>query len=174
MGRVVEMMGGLSTVIEGELDVLKNALKGSDLPPNWATPKISRGENYNGLPYVILDQPRLFTREQILAIRTMFWWGHYFSVTLHLKGRPLNIYASAINRHLQTLIDAGFHMAAQGDEWKHELEGGHYTSLTENRYDPEQDYPFVKLSAKIPLDKWEEAPELLSGLSKLLLKMLTA
>ncbi|HEY6901247.1 MAG TPA: hypothetical protein VI233_11410, partial [Puia sp.] len=51
-----------------------------------ASPKISKGENYKGLPYVMLDYPRLFGREDVLAIRTFFWWGHGFSVTLHLKG----------------------------------------------------------------------------------------
>src|SRR6187549_876336 len=50
-------------------------------------PKISRGENYKGLPYVVLDYPRLFTSEHVFAIRTHFWWGNYFSVTLHLKGQ---------------------------------------------------------------------------------------
>ena len=28
-----------------------------------AVPKISKGENYNGLPYVILDYPSLFDKE---------------------------------------------------------------------------------------------------------------
>ena len=41
--------------------------------------KISRGENYLGLPWLILDYPRLFGKEDQFAIRTMFWWGHFFS-----------------------------------------------------------------------------------------------
>src|SRR5258705_2608323 len=35
--------------------------------------KISRGENYEGLPYVMLDYPALFSKENIFAIRTLFW-----------------------------------------------------------------------------------------------------
>src|SRR5664279_575656 len=46
-----------------------------------AMPKISKGEHYKGLPYVVLDYPRLFTQENIFAIRTLFWWGNYFSIT---------------------------------------------------------------------------------------------
>jgi hypothetical protein len=53
------------------------------------SPKISKGENYKGLPWVMLDYPRFFNREDAFAIRTMFWWGHFFSVTLHLKGAYL-------------------------------------------------------------------------------------
>src|SRR5688572_30593643 len=49
------------------------------------SPKISRGENYKGLPYLILDNPRFFDKQDIFAIRTMFWWGHFFSITLHVS-----------------------------------------------------------------------------------------
>ena len=56
-----------------------------------ASAKISKGENM-GLPWVMLDYPRLFGQEDVLAIRTMFWWGHCFSVTLHLKGRYYGAY----------------------------------------------------------------------------------
>src|SRR5437868_2887523 len=52
----------------------------------YGTPKISRGENYQGLPYLVLDYPRVFNKSNILAIRTMFWWGNFFSTTLHLAG----------------------------------------------------------------------------------------
>ena len=48
--------------------------------------KISKGENYEGLPYLILDCPRYFKGENIFAIRTMFWWGNFFSITLQLSG----------------------------------------------------------------------------------------
>ena len=35
--------------------------------------KISKGENYRGLPYLVLDYPRFFEKENAFAIRTMFW-----------------------------------------------------------------------------------------------------
>jgi hypothetical protein len=58
------------------------------LPPELvgANPKIHRGENYLGLPYVILDYPAFFSKSGVMALRSMFWWGHFFSVTLHLSG----------------------------------------------------------------------------------------
>src|SRR5205085_6252317 len=39
------------------------------------SPKISKGENYLGLPWLMLDYPRYFDKENIFAIRAMFWWG---------------------------------------------------------------------------------------------------
>src|SRR5260221_13450433 len=50
-------------------------------------PKISKGENYGKLPYVMLDYPRYFDKENTLAIRTMFWWGNFFSIHLQLSGK---------------------------------------------------------------------------------------
>ena len=66
MGKVVAMFGELSG--------------------GWKEPKISKGENYKGLPWVMLDYPRVFGKEDVYAIRTFFLWGHAFSITLHLKG----------------------------------------------------------------------------------------
>ena len=51
------------------------------------SPKISKGENYEGLPWVMLDYPRYFTANDVFAIRTYFWWGNFFSITLHVKGK---------------------------------------------------------------------------------------
>ena len=50
------------------------------------TPKLSKGEKYNDLPWVILDYPALFSKTDVFALRTMFWWGNFISITLHLSG----------------------------------------------------------------------------------------
>src|SRR5947209_18206936 len=45
------------------------------------SPKISRGENYLGLPYVILDFPRVHRSGYMAFISSMLWWGNLFSST---------------------------------------------------------------------------------------------
>jgi len=50
-------------------------------------PKIYKGENYLSLPYVMMDYPRMFSKEDVFAIRSFFWWGNYFSITLQLSGK---------------------------------------------------------------------------------------
>src|SRR5688572_11448321 len=72
------------------------------------SPKISRGENYRGLPYVVLDYPRIFEKDNIAAIRTMFWWGHFFSMTLHLSGRYKKQYERQILRSYTRLKEKEF------------------------------------------------------------------
>ena len=54
--------------------------------------KISKGENYHGLPYLVLDHPAFFKKDNILAMRTIIWWGNYYSFNFLLKGKPLNLY----------------------------------------------------------------------------------
>jgi hypothetical protein len=93
-------------------------------------PRISKGENYKGLPYVVLDYPRRFGRDDVFAIRTLFWWGNYFSVTLHLKGRYKDLFLAAIRQHISVLGSAGFHIGISDDEWRHELEEDNYRALT--------------------------------------------
>ena len=77
--------------------VQENVNRGFNLPEEVLiqSPKISRGENYNGLPYVMLDYPRCFGKEDVFAMRTMFWWGNFFSITWHLKGKYSKEYIAA-------------------------------------------------------------------------------
>ena len=95
-----------------------------------ASPKISKGENYRGLPWVMLDYPRFFGREDVFAIRTMFWWGHAFSTTLHLKGKYRELYLPVIEKHWAVLAEAGFRVGVSEDEWQHEHGDHNYGVLT--------------------------------------------
>src|SRR5580693_8742254 len=95
IGKVYALFGTLA-------EHLQNQINGSDLPGQIGiiSAKISKGENYNGLPYVMLDCPRLFTQQNVFSIRTFFWWGNYFSVTLHLKGEFQQIFEEAIKKKI--------------------------------------------------------------------------
>src|SRR5438874_13559943 len=94
-----------------------------------SSPKISRGEKYRGLPYVMLDYPRFFSKEDILAIRTFFWWGNFFSITLHVKGKFLAPISALIIINLKALLKKEFFISVSGDEWDHDLTGGDYRPL---------------------------------------------
>lgn len=138
-----------------------------------AAPKIARGENYEGLPYVMLDYPRIFSRADILAIRTFFWWGHFFSVTLHVKGEYKRIFEANLKKNLPLLASQGFYISTGDDEWKHNLEEDHYSpleqldaSLAEEILSAKE---FCKLSARVSLQRWNEAKERLLHLFHVLL-----
>ena len=136
-------------------------------------PKISRGENYRGLPWVMLDYPRVFGREDVLAIRTMFLWGHGFNITLHLKGRFQNLYLGVIRERRVALGAAGFFVGVHADEWRHEHTGEVYQDLLGDE-GAIGGGGFLKLSAAVGLDRWAEAPGLLAGLFATLVEVLRA
>ncbi|HYH14201.1 MAG TPA: hypothetical protein VD794_03215, partial [Flavisolibacter sp.] len=73
-----------------------------------ALPKISKGENYLGLPYLVLDYPRHFDSVNIFAIRTMFWWGNTFSSTLHLAGGQKERFIQEIEQGYRLLKEHQF------------------------------------------------------------------
>ena len=146
------------------------------------SPKISKGENYRGLPYVMLDYPRLFGREDVLAIRTFFWWGHAFSVTLHLKGEYLRRYLPLLRLRWERLAGAGFCVGVSDDEWRHEHVEDNYRPIVsaEGVTAPAEGVagsdagglPFLKLSAACGLDRWEEAQKILGGFFRVLVDVL--
>ncbi|MBX3253003.1 MAG: hypothetical protein KF862_02590 [Chitinophagaceae bacterium] len=126
--------------------------------------KITRGENYNGLPYVMLDYPRYFTRQDVLAVRTMFWWGNNMSITLHLKGQYNNRFGEAVTEHLINKGNGNWYLQTQGDEWLHHFSDTTHTALTETnrQYTGNQALPFVKLSSYLPLTRWNDAKDIFS------------
>jgi len=121
--------------------------------------KISKGERYKELPWVILDYPRLFGQEDVFAFRTMFWWGHYFSCTLHLAGDIKERYAAMLMRGHAQLSAAALYVYMKEDPWEHDFENGNYRAVA--AFTPQewgklvQQRPFIKLAKSFPLELWE-------------------
>ncbi len=109
------------------------------------SPKISKGENYEGLPWVMLDYPRYFTEKDVFAIRTYFWWGNYFSITLQLKGKFRNKLQVA-NFKLQEKPD--WYLCCNKNEWQYHFRNDNYKLLNEFSEEEIQQLSFIKLAKK--------------------------
>jgi hypothetical protein len=140
------------------------------------SPKISKGENYKGLPYLILDYPRVFKDTNIFAVRTMFWWGHFFSTTLHLSGDYKKIAEDKIIASFPLLTGKEFFYCINDSPWEHNFEKGNYLPLTtisktelEKRI---REKSFIKLAIKIPLHQWDDAPDILFNYFREIIEML--
>ncbi|MBL7730181.1 MAG: hypothetical protein JNM88_03315 [Chitinophagaceae bacterium] len=126
--------------------------------------KISRGENYLGLPWVILDHPRYFEKGNTMAFRTLFWWGRCFSITLHLSGRYKSRFEKSILCQYDTIRATAstenkpLYICVNGNEWEHHFEETNYRPI--QRLDKTEweklilEKPFIKLAKMIPLDEW--------------------
>lgn len=166
----------LEDLQEKEQDILSSY---DELPAEVVSipPKISKGENYKGLPWLVLDYPRYFEKDNHFAIRSMFWWGNFFSVTLHLTGVYKKTYEPRIIRSFGQLREDGYYICTGQDEWEHHFEAGNYSALKE--MDPAtfnlhvKDKSFLKLATHYPLQQWDNVSDLLLHSFSEILNMLT-
>jgi hypothetical protein len=130
------------------------------------SPKISKGENYHGLPWLILDYPRYFKKEKVFAIRIMFWWGNFFSTTLHLSGEYKKRYSRGIVQSYEALCENEFYTCVHDEQWHHHFEKENYLpvkNFTAGDFAYHIDTrSFLKLSCQLSFLKWNDAPGLLS------------
>lgn len=129
-----------------------------------STPKIAKGENYLQLPYVLLDYPRCFDKENIFTIRTMFWWGNFFSITLHLSGKYKQTFETALQKNIQTLVEHDFYVCINEEEWQHHFKADNYMPVNKFTLDEINSITqrrFIKAAIKFPLEKWDTMPSLL-------------
>jgi len=160
--KVNQLLASLQAKQQYHLESLSNQLPSQVIS---SSPKISRGENYNGLPYLMLDYPRYFEKENICAIRTMFWWGNFFSITLHLSGIFKKETEGKIITAYTLLKEKGYYSSINADQWQHHFEKDNYIPLTEISNTVFENIirekPFIKLANKIPLQEWDDAEDVL-------------
>lgn len=119
--------------------------------------KISRGENYRGLPYLILDHPAYFSKQGIFAFRTLIWWGNPISITFHISGDYLQKFKIQLVAGLPNLNLTNLFICINSNQFEHHFESNNYISLhdfiSENG-NPEKlmnERGFLKIMHKMPL-----------------------
>jgi hypothetical protein len=170
--KVYEMFGEINNIMKKELIYLNHLF-----PENikYQGGKISKGENYQLLPYVILDYPSFFWKNNIFAVRTMFWWGNFFSVTLHLSGHHKTKFINNNPALLSFLKKNNFSICVNEEEWQHNFEEGNYipaTLISGYAYQQSIEQPFFKIAKKLPLTEWESAYDFIMESFKEILDLL--
>ncbi len=172
-----------ATVLEKIYELLgqtQQELKGCVENSNFSFPdgidllngKISKGENYKNLPYMVLDYPALFTTKTVFAYRTMFWWGNFFSVTLHLEGIALDYYRNSIKINVDKLFNKDIYIGVGNTPWHYHYEEDNYILLNEAHLGFINNCKFLKLSKKIEINKWNEVPDFSTNFFELVLSIL--
>lgn len=115
-------------------------------------PKVSKGEKYEGLPYLMLDYPRFFQNGNTFAIRTFFLWGKTFSISLLLEGDCKQQLQTKVfeNKKLKT-----WQYEVENSPWIHYKmndECNPFSTITALQMDQ---HSFLKLSKNKPLDDWQ-------------------
>ena len=152
--KITDYFGGLHE----EMKIIMGNLSIVDQKEFKSNGKISKGENYKGLPYLILDYPGIFEKENMFAIRTMFWWGYFFSITLHVTGhfkKKLQSTSQLVN----FLISKDFYICTNEEEWEHHFEMENYTLAKDldNLLETIASKSFLKISKKLPISDWQNS-----------------
>ena len=126
IGKIMSVFGALADEYR---KILEDKLALLPAETSSFSPKISRGEQYRGLPYVMLDYPRIFSKEDVFAVRSFFWWGNYMSLTLHLKGEYKDLFAENLSKGMQFFSEENYSVAVSDDEWRHDFETENYTPV---------------------------------------------
>jgi hypothetical protein len=125
--------------------------------------KLSKGEQYLGLPYRVMDYPRCFGPVDTFAIRTIFWWGHYFTVNLQLAGQWKEETTPALIAAFTEMQEGNVWICTGADPWQHQLsEDAYRPSRAMKREEWEKiilGQAFIKLSARQELSDWEKLGE---------------
>jgi hypothetical protein len=138
------------------IDTIKQTDLYKSSPIEFQNPKISKGENYLGLPWVMLDFPSVFGRENIFAFRVFFYWGKEINCFLILKGSYLIQFISNIkNNHGNPDFDNVL-MYCGDNIWQHHLDES-YVNLNSVSTIDLTNKSFIKLAIKINANEIERS-----------------
>ncbi|MEO8151154.1 MAG: hypothetical protein ABI723_26215 [Bacteroidia bacterium] len=153
--KLVTLFGDLN------LEMEKLLLQYADLLPATvinSKGKINKGENYEYLPYIILDSPRVFSIDNVFAFRTMFRWGNYFSCTVQLSGIYLEAFKPRLIEFISNDNFNHYYICTSDDEWQHHFRADNYTLATEVLNNQKvlnavMEQAFFKVAIQLPLEK---------------------
>lgn len=169
MEKAVSLMGNME-------EIIVKAFETADLPPeiNRINGKISRGEQYKFLPYVLLDCPAYFSKTDVFAIRTMFYWGNFISITLHLKGTYLTRFGSQMIEVFKKHPSNYF--CVHHTEWEYDYSPMNYQTFEslskETIQEQLTEHGFIKISTKIPIEEVHQTEEMVESFVGEILKVI--
>lgn len=114
--------------------------------------KIYQGEKYRQLPYVMLDYPRFFGKDDQFAIRSLFWWGNHFSIHLLLSGRFAVEFRERLLKNLGNNGD--WFIGVNKDPWEHHFGSDNYQRIGDSG---EFQTPHLKFGTYLMLEHWAVA-----------------
>ena len=125
--------------------------------------RVFKGEYYRELPFVTLDLPRIFEKENVFAYRTMFWWGNFFSSTLHLQGKYLELHRAKLLSNFNMLLHQDIYICVGETPWEYHYGKDNYVKLDFQHKKLIENNSFIKLSKRISLEQIESVPQISSS-----------
>lgn len=155
----------LGQAVQNMLGICADKLLDEVANENWlpeevkaSKAKITRGENYQGKTWMVLDYPRVFEKESVFAFRTLFLYGDAVHCTFHISGRFLEKFNDlpekiSHSEHPELLL------CNEGNPWVHHVNAESFKPLSAAFADQHKPHGFIKFGKMIPFTSWEHIPE---------------
>ncbi len=105
--------------------------------------RISRGDNYQDLPYLVLDYPKLSDKNEMHTFRIIVWWGNGILLNFLHSGKILHL----MNKKLLTEAFEDWYVDGNDNPWEHEITPA---DKLIGKLGLSTDYGFLKISRQIP------------------------
>ncbi len=159
MHKINGLLGHLLQTLEARRERWKNLLPEGVMDQQG---KISRGENYRGFPYLVLDYPRNFEKQNVFAFRSMFWWGNFFSYTIQISGRYLEAVPASLPDLLPLLQTEQVWICINKNPWEHHFGATNFkpaAGCSRQEWDEIIQRGFIKLAFTFELSHWDRISE---------------
>jgi hypothetical protein len=97
--------------------------------------KVTRGENYLDMPYLVLDTPQLSAQHMEHHLRIMLWWGHYISFQYFVRIDAITL------TKINSLKDLPYLILTTDNLFNNNLEDTDFTNISainEIHFEPNQ------------------------------------
>ena len=113
-------------------EVVKHTL----LAPDGFDPEavqLVKGEHLEECPYQYLDFPRYYTRQDKLAFRSLFWWGHHLVFALIVEGPLVKNYRMNLFNRFSEVANRQLSLCLSSSLWEWKAGSGFTLDITHNR-----------------------------------------
>lgn len=110
------------------------------------THKVTRGENYLDMPYVVLDVPQLKPNNISRKLRIMVWWGHYVSLQYFVEANANNL------KHAMQLPAQNYKILTTQSLFNNHLESADFVEPNQLHEHSFSDLQYTKIAVSIPLN----------------------
>jgi hypothetical protein len=173
--KVTELFGEIAQTLEPIVEDFNSTVPDELRSKN---PKISRGNNYNGLPWTILDFPRNFDKAGVFAFRLLCLRGNSFILTLHLSRKFYQNYKNSIFENLELFKQNQYLITKGNSEWDHNINNENYIEIPINKNEIVEIknkielIQYIKFAKAIPFNEWNNLTSIIQAEYNFLLKTL--
>ncbi|HXC61202.1 MAG TPA: hypothetical protein VNV63_00885 [Nitrospiria bacterium] len=129
---------------------------------DFETGQLVKGEKFQDFPYVYLDFPKFFSRDEMFTFRSFFWWGHSLIFCWFLSGPRLDEYRKRLLACHKTISHQTVFLSTAGTPWEWGLEKPHAEFLDRIKKERLKEIlaerTFLKFGCSMPL-KFLETPD---------------